>query len=276
MTLLGKILTVLILVMSVLFMAFSIAVYGTHRNWHEEVTGVLRPQVAALNNDNDQLRNEIESLQANIAYERASRASAIAALESSLQERTNDRDTLEVEKNRLDGVVSERTARLEIAQSQLATLSGETQTLRGDINSAIAARDSLFGRVVALTDSLGQASGTLESLKAYRTQLIAQIARAKLVLDRHGLDENTQVFDVPPRIDGVVTAVRKDFIEVTIGFDEGLREGHHLEIYRGNTYLGRAVVRKADPDRSVAEILKGFRQGSIQEGDKVATRTKIS
>ena len=34
MTLLGKIFTVLILIMSVVFMSFSIMVFQTHQNWH--------------------------------------------------------------------------------------------------------------------------------------------------------------------------------------------------------------------------------------------------
>ena len=37
MNLVGKIFVVLILVMSVLFMAFAMAVYATHRNWREVV-----------------------------------------------------------------------------------------------------------------------------------------------------------------------------------------------------------------------------------------------
>ena len=36
MTLLGKIFTVLIMVMSVVFMSFSIVVYATHTNWKSE------------------------------------------------------------------------------------------------------------------------------------------------------------------------------------------------------------------------------------------------
>ena len=37
MNLVGKIFIVLILVMSILFMAFSISVYHTHRNWQDLV-----------------------------------------------------------------------------------------------------------------------------------------------------------------------------------------------------------------------------------------------
>ena len=36
MNLVGKIFTVLILVMSILFMGFAMMVYATHRNWRDE------------------------------------------------------------------------------------------------------------------------------------------------------------------------------------------------------------------------------------------------
>ena len=39
MNLVGKIFIVLIFVMSLVFMAFSMAVYATHRNWREVVVG---------------------------------------------------------------------------------------------------------------------------------------------------------------------------------------------------------------------------------------------
>ena len=38
MNLVGKILVVLVLIMSICFMAFAVAVYATHKNWQETLT----------------------------------------------------------------------------------------------------------------------------------------------------------------------------------------------------------------------------------------------
>ena len=95
----------------------------------------------------------------------------------------------------------------------------------------------------------------------------------KEVLDRHDLDEFTPVVDIPPRVDGVVTAVSdRDLLEISIGSDDGLRVGHTLEVYRNNSYLGRVVVRRTEPDRAVVEILPEYRKGTIRKGDRVATK----
>ena len=59
--------------------------------------------------------------------------------------------------------------------------------------------------------------------------------------------------------------------EISIGFDEGLRDGHLLDVTRDGRYITRVRVRKTEPDRAVAEILADFNEGIIQEGDRVDT-----
>jgi hypothetical protein len=70
--------------------------------------------------------------------------------------------------------------------------------------------------------------------------------------------------------------VKKDYLEISIGSDDGLRKGHKLEVYRGRSYLGRIEIREVAPDRAVAVILKDYRKGPIKKGDKVATKSNFS
>ena len=64
-------------------------------------------------------------------------------------------------------------------------------------------------------------------------------------------------------------------IEITVGADDGLRKGHTVEIFRGQRYLGRAVIIRTEPDRAVARVIRKFQQGPIQENDDVATKLRI-
>ena len=48
-----------------------------------------------------------------------------------------------------------------------------------------------------------------------------------------------------------------------------------VEIFRGDRYLGRAEIMRADPDRAVGRILREFQQGQIQENDDVATKLRV-
>ncbi len=56
-----------------------------------------------------------------------------------------------------------------------------------------------------------------------------------------------------------------------MGYDEGIRKGHFLEVTRGGRYLGKVRVTATTPGRAVAEILKDYRTGTIQKGDRVDT-----
>jgi hypothetical protein len=82
-----------------------------------------------------------------------------------------------------------------------------------------------------------------------------------------------------PRVRGKVTRTRRadgnQFIEITIGADDGVRPGQTIEIFRGERYLGRAQIMKADPDRAVGRIIREFQQGQIQENDDVATKLRV-
>ena len=65
--------------------------------------------------------------------------------------------------------------------------------------------------------------------------------------------------------------VMAGLVLVSIGYDEGLRKGHFLDVTRGGRYVGKLKVRNTEPDRAVAEILENYSEGIFQEGDRVDT-----
>jgi hypothetical protein len=100
------------------------------------------------------------------------------------------------------------------------------------------------------------------------------VAQARLLLKQSGLSLDSLPKDRVPTVDGVVTAVADNSIEVSLGGDDGLQTGHQIEVYRNDEYLGRAVVKSVKPDRAIAVIVREYARGIIQRGDKVTTRLK--
>src|SRR5687767_4905979 len=93
MNLLGKIFTVLIFIMSLVFMSFAVAVYATHTNWKELVTNTeaspgkplgLKRQLEQLTEQKRDLERQIELVKNALAKEKAARTSALAAAEAKL------------------------------------------------------------------------------------------------------------------------------------------------------------------------------------------------
>jgi len=278
MTLVGKMFTFLILVMSVAFLMLAVTVFATHRNWREVVMGGaagpgLKAQVEEITDVNRRLHEELERSADRLAIEQASRAYALAALQTRLEQAEQALRQREREYAELQAAHGTMVTALESNEEILKKVTEEITQLRVDLREAEQARDEKFGQVVQLTDKLNELEGLRLDLMERQQGLLAQVSRMKEVLDRHDLDEFTPVVDIPPRVDGVVTAVSdRDLIEISIGSDDGLRVGHTLEVYRNNSYLGRVVVRRAEPDRAVAEILREYRKGTIRKGDRVATK----
>lgn len=271
MTFLGKIITVLIFAMSLLFMGFSISIFATHKNW-KVAANALQKQVQDQQRKNQQLEAEYQRSKDALAAEQAARRFAVASLRSKLQDAQSALQTRETQYATLlgnHGVLEEANRTAAVNLEKLTT---ENATLRNEIRTAQQDRDTQFAEVIRLTDELNRMEGVRRDLEDRRQQLMVQNAKYKLVLDAHDLDEYSTVANIPPKVDGIVLAVSSKLIEISLGSDDGLKEGHQLDVYRKNTYLGRVVIRKTAPDRAVAEVIKDYRKGTIKKGDHVATK----
>jgi len=272
MTLVGKIFTMLILVLSIVFMAFSMMVFATHKNWKDSA-GKLQSKLQAATSANNEAKAELQRLQNDLAREQAARKASLAALQVRA---TRAEETLTAKQNELAtlaGAHSKATAAAEEAQRRLATLEDETKKLRDDLRGEQKKRDQMFSTVVNLTEKLNQAESLRQNLEEVNGQAVKQMSQMKMVLDRNGLAPDSLVAHIPPKVEGVVIDVNdKDLLEISIGADDGLKVGHSLDVYHGNTYLGRIVIRKTSPDRAVGQIQKEMQRGQIKRGDRVTTR----
>ena len=90
MTLLGKCLTALILILSVGFAALALVATASHKNWRDVVLKGqngeigLKAQIEEISNKNDQLEKQKSRTEDALARERVSRKTALAALQTQL------------------------------------------------------------------------------------------------------------------------------------------------------------------------------------------------
>lgn len=272
MRLLGQFLTVLTLVLSLLFASMSVVVFATHRNWREEAKK-LKDEVAKLENANKRFKEEIEEAKTKLAREQLARKMAVASLETQLASAKDQLSKAQDESDRLTAQVGQLVETGRTNAGVLASVTDEVTKLRSQLATDQADRDQQFAQVVRLTDELHQLQGVRNNLVARSAQLAEQNARMKKVLEANELSEYDDVESIPPKLDGIVTAVTSgDFVEISLGSDDGLKVGHTLDVHRGASYLGRIQVVRTQPDRSVARILPEFRKGQIRTQDRVATR----
>ena len=276
MTLLGKVFTVLILVMSVVFMAFAVVVYATHVNWKLKVTGPagLQSQVQDTQATIDQLRVDLERSKGALAREQAARRFVIAALRTKLETDAAELRAKVAEFDEQQATLNTLTQANDTAATTLARLTKEVTELRATIIKAIDDRNLEFAKVVQLTDDVNRLQGTRLTLIERNNNLTADMTRAQGLLESAGMRLGDEIADTPPEVWGIVTEVSEaNLIEISLGDDDGIREGHELYVYRGGTYLGRAVVRRTSADFAVAEVVQEFNKSVlIRKGDNVATK----
>jgi predicted RNase H-like nuclease (RuvC/YqgF family) len=293
MNLVGKILTVLICVMSLIFMALVVFVYAAHRNWREVVE---RPEKDAVNGKPLGLKfqldkahaefraaqESLEKLTNEITAERKDKRETLAKLESELDDlKKRDKD-LDDKLAKQTQDARDATAAFTATQTNLTTRTNQLDALREEIRAKEKDRDDQQHRVVDLTDQLHQAVNSKMTLKKMNEELAQQFAQAKAVLGHYGLSISTPLDKTPPAVDGLVTAVRDDnkLVEITLGTDMGVLKGHQLEVVRSaggvSTWLGRVEVIEAKVDRSVCKVLPEYRKGAIQRGDRVFSVPKLT
>jgi hypothetical protein len=279
MNLVGKIFIVSILIMSVLFMAFAMAVYATHKNWKEVVEGPdgLKVKLDKAKTENRSLTDEKDRLKKQYDAEKAAHDQAVAALESQLKEAIENLQALSEKQAQLEKNTRDAVATMNVAQTNATTDREQLETLRTTAENARKDRDANFKEVWRLTEALNQAINEMNLLKKRTETLAADLAKADQILQKMGMDKNRDYSDVTPVVDGTVTDTREaGLVEISIGSDSGLQKGHKLEVYRTSggqsTYVGRIEVVKTAPDKAVCRIDPKFQTNSIMVGDRVATK----
>lgn len=279
MTLLGKCLTALILILSVMFAALALVATASHKNWRDVVlTGVngqpgLKDQIEAIDRDNQQLRDQRDRTKNALAREQIARKTALAALQTQLDRLQEELGRSGAEVEGLRTQVTELTTSDLNKTKQLETLTGENARLRTSVRDEQAARDTLFTTTLELTDKMNVLRGFKQRLEQRNKQLMAQATRFEEVIAARGIDINEPLDGAPPERNGNILQIDRPshLVLISIGSDEGLRAGHFLEVTRAGRYVGKLKVRNTEPDRSVAEILKDYSEGILQEGDRVDT-----
>jgi len=85
------------------------------------------------------------------------------------------------------------------------------------------------------------------------------------------LGKEDYVVPLPAGTKGNIVAVdpKWNFVILDIGADKGMLEGGVLMVHRNSQLVGKVRIREVMPNRSVANLMPGWKLGEIEEGDQV-------
>jgi hypothetical protein len=283
MNLVGKIFIVLILIASTVFMTMGIMVYSTQHNWYEAIVSKggggmpegYQMQLQTARTEAQKLKDEIQKYETAFQIEKQAHVEALAKAETARDAYKKNVDTLTAQIAEQEKRLADAASALKTTEDIVTALRTEDTNLREDIRTANKATDEQLKKAQAMEDKLHIATRQLADLTERNNQLAQDVAKAVALLHNVGMTIKDPLNGRPPTVRGEVLAVDKDnHVEISLGTDDGLREGNFLEIYRGDKYLGRMQVLEAQPHRAVGKVLKELQQDVIRDGDQVATRLK--
>lgn len=282
MNLVGKIFVVLVLLMSVIFAAFAVSVYATHRNWVEVIDNEnpgpgqdlgLKQQLEQREKRLNELTDRRTELARQLTAEQTAYEQVRVKLENEREELRRERDQRDADLAQLTQERREAIAAVDVAHQELGRLRSEIDKLESGKLAAEKEREAHFKEVVRLTDELHAAVFELNQLKDTNRELLVELTEMKNKLRAAKIDPDAEM-DLPV-VEGLVLAILGDgLVEISIGSDDGVRQSHQLFVYRvsggRSTYVGKVEVLRTDVDRSVCKIIEA--QGNLARGDRVASQ----
>lgn len=282
MTFVGKILVIVIMIFSVVFLGISTAVFSTAKNW-KNATKAEREKV-------DDLKKKLTDAQ-------AGKDASVKGLEDAktsydaLAKQLNDKiNGLEAtNKLAVEQLTDSRGQAIKAQQNAKSTLD-EVEARRNEVNllraqeAAVEKQANEFKiHQTELNDKIRELERMMETATKNNGDLRERVAKFSTLLRQNGLsDDISQVkgLESPPPVVGEVKRVdaTNRRIEMTIGSDDGLVPGHELFLYRTKPrpeYLGKVTVVTVDPDQAVGKVIGNTYQGKkIKEGDSVSSTIK--
>lgn len=284
MTTVGKILVVLHLVLSILFMAFAGAVFTSQKNWRTVAT----TQAAALAKASQKQKDQ----QAESEKEKTDTANKLKAQADDIIKLTGEKTALDTQAKALVADNSRLNVALDSVRDQSALSTTEADERKKEADLQREKTSVLYQTREELITSLQKAADDkfgldlqLQQLTEKHERMLADLATMKRYLSSKNLTTDPKLMQAqvtpPPPLVGLITDYRKDpkggmeYVEISLGSDESLNVGHKLTAYSASgKYLGQIRLTIVYPDKAVGIVVKEekAKNVTIQKGDHVTTK----
>lgn len=285
MTSVGKLLVVLNLVMSCFFMAFAVVVYTAREDLQGKILAKDK-QIAQLNNTSSQQQAEAEK-QTKLVQDRDAELEKIKAESAKkIAELNTQVAGLDSELQKARSQATDATATVKVTTTEQVQRQKEVEALRAIRDEFLTKNSDLVAKNTDLQDQNAQFKNDLELLTARNEELDTRLRQlSEYVVRRQGsMPEEAELVSggevpPPPNVDGVVRKVDPtgQYIEISLGEDDGIRKGQILETWRTKPYgkyLGRIRIVQTQATTSVAKPISVT--GLIQENDQVGPKIIVN
>lgn len=287
MSFLGKLLVGLQLFLSIVFLVFAGAVFSTQKNW-KAAKEAADASYAKLDADKKQVEEAFMAYKTRMEIDLKNEQARASDAEGRAKLLKDQVDAVEKE---LVAAKTERDEQRELAKVSVeeARQRREEALLQRGINNDLQKLlNEKQDRVKALEDITFNLKVAEKALQDKHSKLLADFAIREKIIAANGLSTDPQTVaglqTPPPAVDGEVLETKRagrsgsDLVEISIGSDDGLAEGHKLSVYRpalgdrAAKFLGDIKLVYVTPDRSVGAVVLRAKNGVIERGDNVTSK----
>jgi hypothetical protein len=287
MSFLGKLLVGLQLVLSIMFLVFAGAVFTTQKNW-KAAKELVESNYKKLEAEKLQVTDEYKNYKTrmDIDFKNEQTRAANAEGQADLLKRQ-----LTAAENEANTAKTERDEQRELAKVAVeeARQRREESLLQREINNNLQKLlNEKTTRLQASDDVVFNQKVAEKALQDKHAKVLSDLALMQKIIAANGLSTDPQsvvgLLTPPPAVDGKVLETKRggrsgsDLVEISIGSDDGLAEGHKLSVYRPQSgekaakYLGDIKLVYVTPDRSVGAVILRAKNGIIEREDNVTSK----
>ena len=287
MSFLGKLLIGLQLFLSVVFLVFAGAVFSTQKNWKaakESVDG----NYTKLDADKKQVEEAFAAYKTRMEIDLKNEQTRAADGEGRAKTLKDQVDVTDKELVAAKTNADEQTELAKVSVEEARQRKEEALLQRGINNDLQKLLNEKQDRVKALEDVKFNLQVAEKALQDKHMKMLDVLALMQKIIAANGLSTDPQTVaglqTPPPAVDGEVLETKRagrsgsDLVEISIGSDDGLAEGHKLSVYRPQSaeraakFLGDIKLVYVTPDRSVGAVVLRAKNGVIERGDNVTSK----
>ena len=198
-------------------------------------------------------------------------ASTKKDLEKTTADLKNTKATLETttaERDKAVGDLANMTKRAD----QLAADRDKIRKERDDAQADLAAYVGTGlkpEQILAMNKQFKDLQAALDASQDEKKLLGQKITQLQTRLDRYESPEKPVY--LPASLTGkvLVTDPKWNFVVLNVGLDQGIKEYGELLVNRNGKLVAKVIVRSAQKDRSIANVMPGWQLGEVMEGDQV-------
>jgi predicted RNase H-like nuclease (RuvC/YqgF family) len=280
----GKIFTIVNLLLAGLFLGWAIAALNTANQWKADHAKV-KAEMTAMQTSKDAKIAELDTKFAteHDAFTRAAadRDASKAEAESLKTEIASVRREKEAQASTLQSLdanvksYNEKLASLEASKDRAQAEAKEALTKLADVRETLQTRELELG---AKNDALAKATADGEEMSAKLVAATKQADKNKTLLQQVVAMTGISLADITaqPQIDAAVLAVKADvqpgLVMLNVGKDKQVSAGMTFHVYSGSTYKGSVRVENVQQTMCSAVVTTAVSGTSMSQGDNASTR----